>query len=335
MNVLLACAGRRNYLVDYFSAALHGRGKVFAADCSADAPAMREADEAFGVPPVSDPDYCERLLEICAKHGVDLLVPLNDLELPLLAAQNGRFLEIGTKVLISSPGVVETCFDKWATAQFLARQNIPGPKTYRTLPDACAALETGALSFPLILKPRWGSASIGVDVVFDNGELETGYEMIKTRLKRTILASVSADPESVLIQEHLEGQEMGMDVLNDFNGNHVATFARAKLAMRSGETDRAITVEEPELNKWGARLGQALAHVGVLDCDLFKGPKGCHVLEMNPRFGGGYPFSHAAGANIPAVLMAWLEARPVEDAWLRIVPGLRAAKCDRLLVLNL
>lgn len=334
-NVLLTCAGRRNYLVEYFLEALAGNGKVFAADCLADAAALKEADKAFEVPPIGHPDYCQRLLEICSEHDVALLVPLNDLELPLLADQKPRFEKIGTTVLVSSPDVVETCFDKWATAEFLARNNIPGPKTFRSLSAACEALDSGALSFPLVIKPRWGSASIGVETVFNRRELEFGYEMAKSRLNHSILASASQEPENILIQECLEGQEVGLDVINNLAGEHLCSFARIKLAMRSGETDRAETVDNALLSKIAARIGETLGHIGILDCDLFLGENSCYVLEMNPRFGGGYPFSHAAGANLPAVLLAWVQGRPLQDSWLRISPGVRTAKCDRLLVLNL
>ena len=65
MNVLLTCAGRRNYMVEFFRAALDGRGQVCAADCSKDAPALHEADRAFVVPPVTHPEYIEHMLELC------------------------------------------------------------------------------------------------------------------------------------------------------------------------------------------------------------------------------------------------------------------------------
>ena len=50
INILLTCAGRRNYLVDYFRQALAGRGQVFASDAALSAPALQEADRAFQVP---------------------------------------------------------------------------------------------------------------------------------------------------------------------------------------------------------------------------------------------------------------------------------------------
>jgi len=55
-----------------------------------------------------------------------------------------------------------------------------------------------------------------------------------------------------------------------------------------------------------------------------------YVLEMNPRFGGGYPFSHMAGANLPAALVAWADGGTIDEDWLRVRPNVVASKCDRL-----
>ena len=67
MNVLFTCAGRRNYLIDYFRVALGGRGLIFAADSSSEAPTLQEADRAFVMPLVSHPGYHEHLLSFARK----------------------------------------------------------------------------------------------------------------------------------------------------------------------------------------------------------------------------------------------------------------------------
>src|SRR5713226_9890406 len=73
----------------------------------------------------------------------------------------------------------------------------------------------------------------------------------------------------------------------------------------AGETDRAITVKSTRLEALGGAIGRKLGHIGILDCDVIVIEDRCYVLDMNPRFGGGYPFSQMAGANLPAVLLAW------------------------------
>ena len=117
MNVMLTCAGRRNYLVKFFQEALANRGLVFAGDASLEAPALQEADESFLLPYVNDSDYFDKLLDICEEKQVRLLIPLNDLELPYLAKQCDRFLKIGTIPVISSSKVIDICFDKYGSSK--------------------------------------------------------------------------------------------------------------------------------------------------------------------------------------------------------------------------
>jgi carbamoyl-phosphate synthase large subunit len=332
MNVLLTCAGRRNYLVEFFRVALEGRGQVYAADCSRDAPALHEADRAFVVPPLGHPEYIEHMLELCRANAVRLVVPLNDLELPVLARHRERFRDEGTVALVSSPEVIDTCFDKWATGRFLESCGVACPRTYLSLREARTALERGEIALPLVIKPRWGSASIGIVHVERADDLAPAYHLISQQLASTILAAASArDVEhAVLIQERLLGQEYGLDVVNDLDGRYVTTFARLKLAMRAGETDRAVTGESHEFDRVGAAIGQQLGHVGNLDCDVFLAEDRLYALELNPRFGGGYPFSHIAGADLPAALIAWASGEAPDPRWLRVRPGVTAAKCDRL-----
>lgn len=336
MNILLTCAGRRSYLVNYFKDAVGERGSVLAVDASANAAALQEADTAFTVPLVSDPGYLDALIEICREQTVHLLLSLNDLELPLIARERDRFIEVDTLPIVSSPHVVDLCFDKWTTAQFIAAQGLRGPRTYVSVAGAHAALERGDVTFPLVLKPRWGSASIETVVAEDDEELQLAYQLIRKRLPRTILAAQTAgDPDhAILIQERLEGQEYGLDVINDLDGKYVTTFVKQKIRMRAGETDLAITVENEQLSALGGAIGQSLGHIGNLDCDVFLNDDGCSVLEMNPRFGGGYPFSHMAGANLPAALIAWSEGRTPDPSWLRVKPNVMSAKHDHLIIID-
>lgn len=334
VNVLLTCAGRRNYLVRYFRQALSGTGKVYAVDASEYAPALQEADTSLIVPPVNDHRYFDLIQEICETNQIQLLISLNDLELPLLARQRERFLAIGTIPVISSPAVIDTCFDKWAADSFLREHGLNSPQTFVTLEAVEKALVNQEVQFPLVVKPRWGTASTGIFYVHDAEELMLAYKWLHKSLERGMLASVSMQDKehSVIIQEMLVGSEYGLDIVNDLQGSYVATFVKRKLAMRAGETDRAVTVEDERVEKLGYRLSRALGHIGNLDCDVFVTEKGCYILEMNPRFGGGYPFSHVAGADVPSALVAWAEGKEVADALLRVEPGVVSVKHDDLLI---
>jgi carbamoyl-phosphate synthase large subunit len=336
MNVLLTCAGRRNYLVKFFKDALRGRGQVIACDCSETAPALTEADRSVVVPRFDEAEYVEVLLSVCREHAVRLIVGVNDLELADLAREAPRFRAAGTLPVVAAPKIIATCQDKWATFYQLRSLGVATPDTYLSIDDVHHALARGAIRFPLVIKPRWGTSSIGVECVENDRELTLAYEWGQIQLRRTILANVSqADLNHMFVfQEWLDGQEYGMDIVNDFNGRHVATLARRKLAMRAGNTDRAITVADPALECLGQILGRRLAHLGSLDCDLMATDRGYLVIDLNPRFGGGYPFSHMAGANIPAALVAWADGTEPDPAWLRSRPGVVVSKHDGLTVVE-
>jgi carbamoyl-phosphate synthase large subunit len=336
MNVMLTCVGRRNYLVRFFQEALNGRGLVFAADASADAPALQQADKGFVLPSLKQPAYIDALVTICKHHRVVLLISLNDLELRLLAMHSKRFLEVGTIPVISSLQVVDTCSDKWKTCEFLKASGLETPNTYLSLADAQEALCRGDITFPVMVKPRWGSASVGIEYSEDRQELEFDYVRAKKRLSGTFLWEMNAtDSERcILIQKRLDGEEYGLDVVNDLEGRYVCTLVRRKIGMRAGETDRATTVKSPWLESIGAVIGRKLGHIGVLDCDVIVTDHNSCVVDMNPRFGGGYPFSHVAGADVPAALLAWANHEQPDARWLTVKPNITASKYDWLIVVD-
>ena len=336
MNVMLTCAGRRSYCVDFFKQAVGDQSRVFACDSSADAPALQKADKAFIVPLIGHQDYIGALLTICDDHQVGLLVPALEPELLLLAEHRARFLAIGTTPLVSPLEIVTTCYDKMAASNFLSNSGLRIPSTFDSLNGAQTALSRGDITFPLVVKPRWGAGSIGIQFPEDEEELELSCKLTKKQIERNFLAEiVSTDSQrSILIQERLSGEEYGMDVINDLNGRYVCTFVRRKIRMWAGQTDRAVTVRDDRLEMIGQLIGEKLGHIGILDCDLFVTKHGCYVIDINPRFGGGYPFSHIAGANLPAALIAWANDQQPDPAWFRVQPNVTASRCDRLLVTN-
>lgn len=333
MNILFTCAGRRNYLINYFKEALKGNGKVLASDMQLTAPAMVDADEAFIVPSIYAEDYVEEIKKIVKENNVKAVISLNDLELPILSNRKSEIENLGAKVIVSDAKVIKIAFDKWETVKFLERVGLKSPKTFINFNQAKKALESGELKFPLVIKPRWGSASIGIDFPEDMEELELAYKLQTIRLSRTILAEASKEDlqHAILIQEKIPGTEFGIDVLNDFNGNHIGTFARKKMSMRSGETDKAVSVIDEKLTEVGKIIGESLKHIGNLDCDVFEHNGAYYVLELNPRFGGGYPFSHEAGTNTPAIYLEWLKGNSDIKKHINYKEGVMFSKCDRLI----
>jgi carbamoyl-phosphate synthase large subunit len=318
MNILFTCAGRRTYLLKYFKENLTEGDKIIATDMQLSAPALQVADVKLQVPAVYDPNYIDITLDICKKHKVNALISLNDLELPILANNKHLFEELGVKVIVSSIEVIDICFDKYKTAQWIESIGLKSPKTYIRLEDAKKALETGVISFPLFMKPRWGSGSIGLESIADMEDLDIYYNILMKKIKKTILATASIGNEYILIQEKLTGNEYGLDVMNDLDGNNVGVSVKQKLAMRSGETDKAITLDLLDVKQMGEQIGKELRHIGNLDVDIMQRANGDYcVLELNPRFGGGFPFSYEAGVNLPKAIIEWIKGNKVDTSMLQ------------------
>jgi carbamoyl-phosphate synthase large subunit len=236
-------------------------------------------------------------------------------------------------LIVSREEVIETCFDKFKTILFCEQYKINTPKTFLTLDDARDALESNIFHFPVVVKPRWGSASIGIEFPETMEELELAYRLVLLKISKGILYEVSKHDlkQSVMIQEKINGIEFGLDILNDFSGQSVQVYAKEKLAMRAGETDKAVLRNKSDIEELGRYIGCALGHIGNLDCDIFESDGNYYLLEMNPRFGGGYPFSHMAGANYPAAICSWIEGSTFNFAGSTKEFDIPYAKCDTLI----
>lgn len=335
INILFTCAGRRNYLINYFKEALNGNGKVIAADEQMLAPAMIDADIAVKLPSIYANNYISELQEVVNQYSVSAIISLNDLELPILSKNKDLLEQNGAKVIVSSSEVISIGFDKWKTYNFIKDLGLNTPKTYIKLDEAINDIESGNLKFPLVLKPRWGSGSIGVDFPESIEELKLSYKLQKIKLKKTILNRISQEDldYDILIQEKLGGKEYGMDIVNDFEGNYFGSFAKEKLAMRSGETDKAKSIIDERFEKLGEHISKNLKHIGNIDSDVFVVDDKLYLLEINPRFGGGYPFSHEAGINLAAIYIEWLKGEKNENLkhYNNYKKDIIFSKCDRLI----
>ena len=287
-RLLLSCAGRRVELMEAFRRAAHAMGlplQVHAADASWLAPAMHRADRSHIVPPVSNPDYVPRLLQLVRRERIDMLVPLLDPELPVIAEARERFAAAGALAIISSPSVVATCRDKMRTYEFLAARGIDTPKTWM-LREVLARRRHGS---PYFMKPRCGSAS--------KGNFQVG-----TLAELRAFAGWVADP---IVQEYVPGTEHTLDVYTGFDGQPRCAVPRRRLEVRGGEVVKAVTVRNNRLVDVGFRVAASLRECrGVITIQLIVTPRGrVRVIEINPRFGGGVPLAIHAGADFPRWLL--------------------------------
>ena len=150
-----------------------------------------------------------------------------------------------------------------------------------------------------------------------------------TEIFDTYLKYESAEDvdNSIIIQEIIKGQEYGIEILNDLDGNFVTCVAKKKIAMRSGETDVAEIVDNTPFLDLAKKISQSLKHVANLDVDCFVTEDGrVYVLEMNCRFGGQYPFSHNAGVDFPKQIISWLEGALTNTNYITPQVGVKSCK---------
>ena len=299
MNILILSAGTRNKIVQAFKEELAGKGNVVVTDCASVAPALYDADKAYLVPEITAHDYIDRILEICRTEKIDALISLIDPELSLIAKEREKFERIGVTPVVSSYELCETSLDKYEMYEMLLKLGIPTAKSYLSTELFHEALSDGAVRYPVFVKPCKGSASLNINKIHSDEELQTLFHVYK----------------DLMIQEYMEGQEYGADAYIDLiSGKCTQIFLKKKIKMRAGETDKSVSVKDEKAFQLIARFVESAGYRGVIDIDLFEQDGTWYISEVNPRFGGGHPHAYACGVNMIASMIRNLkgERNPVD-----------------------
>ncbi len=282
MNILILSAGTRNKIVQYFKQTLQGKGKIIATDCSPVAPAIYDADKYYIVPRMTAPNYLSVILDICRKEKIAGVLSLIDPELSLLAEHEEEFKAAGTTVIGSSYNLCEISLDKYQMYQWLNKHHYLCARSWMDVNAFEQEIAKGKVSFPVFVKPARGSASISISKVYDKETVDLLF----------------AHEEGLMVQEFLNGQEIGADVYIDLiSGEVVSVFTKKKIKMRAGETDKAVSFKDPALFTLIEKFVKEAGYRGQIDIDIFDIGGKYYISEVNPRFGGGYPHAYECGCN--------------------------------------
>lgn len=282
MNILILAAGTRNKVVQYFRKVFAGVGTVVAADASLLAPAIYEADKYYIVPPIDEPGYIDLILDICKKEKIVGVLSLIDPELSLLAANEKKFKAVGTTLIGSSYNLCEMALDKYQMYQWLVGHNYYCARSWMDKVAFLKNVEKGEVSYPVFVKPARGSASISICKAFDAETVEILFN----------------HEEGLMVQEFLNGQEIGADVYIDMiSGEVVSIFTKKKIKMRAGETDKAVSFKDEKLFALIEKFVKEAGYRGQIDIDIFDIDGKYYISEVNPRFGGGYPHAYECGCD--------------------------------------
>lgn len=288
MNILILSAGTRNKIVQYFKKTLGGDGNVIATDMSELAPAVYEADKFYKVPCMSDDGYIDVIFDICKKEHIDAILTLIDPELSLLAEHKEEFAALGVTVVGSSYDLCERALDKMEMFTWLTEHGYNCAKSYVDKEAFFADVDAGVISYPVFVKPVRGSASIAISKVYDRETVELLF----------------AHSDNLMIQEFLDGQEIGADVYIDMlSGETVSIFTKKKIVMRAGETDKAVSFKDEALFALIEKFVSESGWRGQIDIDIFEVNGEYYISEVNPRFGGGYPHAYECGCDHMSLIL--------------------------------
>lgn len=282
MNILILSAGTRNKIVQYFVKTLNGTGKVIATDMSSLAPAIYEADKYYIVPKMTSPEYLDVVLEICRKEEITGVLSLIDPELSFLAENREKFEAIGTTVIVSSYMLCEMALDKFQMYNWLKTHGYRCARSYMNKDAFFMDVDAGVITYPVFVKPVRGSASVSISKVYDKETVNLLF----------------AHEDGLMIQEFLDGQEIGADVYTDMVSHEVVSiFTKEKLRMRAGETDKAVSFKDEKLFNLIDKFVRESGWLGQIDIDIFNVDGEYYISEVNPRFGGGYPHAYECGCD--------------------------------------
>ena len=285
-NIIITSAGQRVALVRDFKETLvrfYAEAKVFTTDMNPElAPAAYVSDGCFEVLRVTDENYISQLLDICKKNEIGMIVPTIDTELLVLAENKKLFNDNDTIVCVSDLDFIKVCRDKRNTGDFLEKHNIRVPK----------AVDKYNPTFPLFAKPY-------------DGSLSTNLHYIKNAEELT--QDILDDPK-LLFMEYIDKEtykEYTIDMYYGTDNCVKCIVPRERIKIRAGEINKGRTVKCPLMDYIKERLDKIEGCIGCICIQVFFNPLTEDVvgIEINPRFGGGYPQSYAAGGNYPEMLI--------------------------------
>lgn len=283
MNVtwLFSTIGKRGYIADYLRQAdpsVH----IIGSGNNLFAPGFTSCNEAILLPAIHDPLYLPRVREIVQEHQVNAILSFSDPDVATLSTIREELAADGVACFFPGKETALFGYDKLETFHWAQKQGVHVPFTTND-PEVARK----KIPFPLIRKPRFGSASVGVSVIYDT---------------KDILPTLG-DTTDYIYQERMIGQEVNIELCGDLDGRVMSVSAWRKLISRNGETQLAVTTRRQDLIDKALELGEKAKIIGPCDVDLIDCDGKLFLIEFNMRFGGGYPVSHLAGANFPEMLV--------------------------------
>lgn len=310
--------------------------EVVGTDVKTDVVGRFLVDRFYQVPPPEVEAYIPRLLEICQKEDIEVVLPQTTREVLVLARVREDLWEKGIRVGVSSFEAISLANDKYYLLNMFSRLGLPHP-AYRLAHSeeelVVAVEELGYPRLPVVVKPPTSNGMRGFRILKEaawdaDRFLRDKPDGVEISLP-DLLAILRRGPQwpVLLVTEYLPGPEYTVDA---FRGKKAfVAVPRARMAIRSGITFVAQVEPRGDLEKYTREAAQAIgleyAFGFQFKLDAHGIPK---VLECNPRIQGTMAASVFAGHNIPWYAVRELLEKPVSAEEIRKA-GLQVARFYR------
>lgn len=319
MNLLFCSVGRRGELIKNFKTTLGNKGKIIATDCSEYAPALYLADKYYITPKINDIDYIPTLIKICKRENIKAVTTFIDPEIEVLTKHRQEFKKIGVEILHPNYETAKICFDKYKFAKHLEEHDIRTVKTYGDIKEFLDNKHKDEVNFPVFVKPRTGSGSVGARKIYCLSELEESFKN---------------DP-SLIIQEYMDDGDIDVDVYVDLiSGEIVSFFSKKKIETRIGGASKTESFIDKKIGILLEKLVESMPFYGPFDIDLFHKNGEYYISEINPRFGGAYLHAYGAGVDFVEMILNNLNGQVNTQQFYAYEEGILMLMYDSVVITN-
>lgn len=247
---------------------------------------------AYVDPEKDESQFLEVLTSYLSVNKIDVLIPMGD-KMAFFINKSLNHLRKFTNILQPESEVFDMARDKAKTLEAAQSIGIPIPTWY----EYDEVMQANDEIFPVLIKPRISSASIGMSIVKCKAEFERVYAKIHT---------IYPDP---IIQELVPsgGGHFQLNAVLNRDGALVCATTKNKIRefpIYGGPSTFFRTVDYPQIHEYGLQLLQSIGWIGPAEVEFMIDPRTGvpKLMEINPRMSATIALSCYVGVNFPELI---------------------------------
>lgn len=223
----------------------------------------------------ADKDVVGHLLEIINENNINIVIPFVDPSISVIAQLKKKNANVFSS--IPEEKLCEIMFDKVLANEWFLQYNIPVPSNNS--------------GFPIVAKPRKGSASVGIIKLKNQSDLDWFLANHKQ--------------EDYLIQQWIDAHEYSVDAYVSEQSGILSVVPRRRLEVAGGEATKSITEKNIQIIDLSKKILSYGRFIGPVTLQFLKEKNSdkVYLMEINTRLGGGVVTSIEAGANCCMMLL--------------------------------